>query len=389
MKYRLVVHLCASLFVALAPQLADAQYTHVAVNSVDFGRFDREIDNVTTIAGSGIGDVPDPYYCSTFCPSSVSAGGVSGKRTGKDGYVATSWGPAGPLNTGYYAAPDYRGQKLASDCPTTLVSNTTYSWCKWSNLSLNGVTGVIIHGCIIYGTATGYTDISVINSTATLEYCEFRPPASAHFQANLPGGDTVTSQLCVHNGGSVLTINHSECWGMADGVDMGPAPASTTLNYIWMHDWRDPSFSADHTDGYLDNCFSPTCTSGVLTVTYSTIAGHGNTNAIGQQNASQNGYSNTTITHSYFAGFGYTVSLCGHGMGCLAGQNNVFTDNQFGDDFQAVYGNLYGKVFGHFLWRRNTWKNTDRGYDAANAAAHNGKFVFPDGTLASSDFTGK
>ena len=328
--------------------------------------------------------------------ASLSTGGVSGKRTGEDGYVSTSYGPAGPLNTGYYSAPDYKGQTLSTSCPTTLVSNTTYNWCEWAvPLTIAGVTGVVIHGCIVHGKGSPhgelYTDVNLSNAKkVTFEYCEFRPPTGVHFQAHVPGGDLATSAFCLNIGtGSTVTVKHSECWGHSDGFVTSNAPGTLAMTYVWIHDWRDPAPNADHQDGTLDNCFSTTCTSMALNVSYSTIScSPCNTNAIGNQNGSQNGYSNQTFTHNYFAGFGYTVNLCGNGTGCGPGQNNVFTDNQFGDDNPAVYGNLYGAVYAHYLWRRNTWVNTLSSDNATNREAHNGMFVFPDGSLSTSDFKG-
>ena len=101
-----------------------------------------------TGAGSGV----ESSICTTYCPSYVSTGGLSGQRTGEDGYVARSWGPAGPLNTGYYAAPDYKGQSLSTSCPSKLLSNTTYRWCEWNaGVIVENADNVLIHGCIVHG----------------------------------------------------------------------------------------------------------------------------------------------------------------------------------------------------------------------------------------------
>ena len=224
------------------------------------------------------------------------------------------------------------------------------------------------------------------NSSVTIEYCELRPPSAVHLQAAVPGGDKITSQfgMLQNIGTGAIVMNHDEIWGFGNAVTM--RSGAITMNYVWIHDPRDPAPSGDHTDGYLDNQLSGN-PAPILTISHSTISAVGNTNAVGQQGQS-GGYSHTSITQSYFSGFSWTVNLCGNGMGCTAGSANVFTDNQFGDDFHALFGNLYGGIYAHFLWRRNTWRNTPGGYDSVNSAVHNGKYVRPDGTWTAADFAG-
>ena len=338
-------------------------------------------------SGTGAGSGVESSFCTIYCPSYVSTGGLSGQRTGEDGYVARSWGPAGPLNTGFYAASDYTGQSLSTSCPSKLSSNTTYRWCEWkAGVIVENADNVLIHGCIVHGASNQFFIALFNNSNVTIEFCELRPPLAVHFQAAVPGGDMITSQfgLLQNIGTGTIVMNHDEIWGCGNAVTM--TSGAITLNYVWIHDPRDPAPSGDHTDGYLDNQLSGKSPP-MLTISHSTISAVGNTNAVGQQ-GQPGGYSHTSITQSYFSGFSWTVNLCGKGAGCTADRANVFTDNQFGDDFHALYGNLYGGIYAHFLWRRNTWRNTPGGYDSMNSALHNGKFVLPDGTWAAADFSG-
>ena len=153
-----------------------------------------------------------------------------------------------------------------------------------------------------------------------------------------------------------LTVDHSDVWGFANGIEMGFSTQAKpfVVRNSWFHDARADG-GTDHTDAILSSDGGPT----FMVIDHNTISSVGNTNGLAFQRSDVY-YSDVTVTNNYFSGFGYTVNIGGDGKG---NQRIAFTGNTFGTDLKPTWGPLYGWGGSNVVWRNNKWHVAPGGYD--------------------------
>lgn len=283
-------------------------------------------------------------------------------------------------NTGYKNAPGYPGQ--LTEFTGTIQSNTTYKFMDFSNgLYLgdanNHPTNVTFYGCRFASNAVLDANVADYGDNITFDYSTFAPSTlSAPPVAHSAGYQYGIDQR--YNG--QVTINHSDFWGWANGIQLGYSSQSKPfmISNSWFHDARDDG-GVDHTDAILENYGGQS----YITVNHNTIVSKGNTNGLGLQG---NNYHNISVTNNYFSGFGYTVNIGGSGAGST---NLTFVGNTFGTDIKPIFGPLYGWLgssSANDLWRQNNWHVVSGSY--YTNFADDGKYWWPDGTLSTFDYSG-
>ena len=295
-------------------------------------------------------------------------------------------GPAGPTgawpnasNTGYRNAPGYPG-KLTT-FTGTIQSDHTYKFMYFPGETFvgnwdGGLHNVTFIGCLFAGDKVDDATVAVYSDDVTFDYSTFAPlkvtaPPVPH--------DASSQYAIDQRRAGRLTVDHSDIWGFANGIEMGWSTRDKpfTVRNSWFHDARADG-GTDHTDAILSSDGGPS----FMVVDHNTIASAGNTNGLAFQ-YSDVYYSDVSVTNNYFSGFGYTVDIGGDGKG---NQRISFTGNTFGTDLKPVFGPLYGWGGSGVVWRNNRWRVTPGGYD--KTASDDGKFWWPDGTLSAKDYGG-
>ncbi len=307
----------------------------------------------------------------TVVADTNASGGQAVKfSTGATGCTNTTGHPAGFANnctTGYANAPGYPGH--LNTCSNSIQSNTTYSFCDYPNgLGIgSGVVNVTFIGCRFRSNALADANVADYGDGVTFSYSTFMPSQVSAPPTPYNQGYQYGIDQRVHG---ALTVDHSDFWGWGNGIQIGFSSQAKPLSVTnsWFHDARADG-GIDHTDAILENYGGPNYT--YMTFTGNTIASVGNTNGLGLQDGNGQGYDHVTINHNYFAGFGYTANLGGHGPM----NNSSFTNNVWGSDFPVSYGPLYSGNTGGATWSGNTyyirpgttWFNT----------ANNGRYWWP------------
>ena len=196
--------------------------------------------------------------------------------------------------------------------------------------------------------------------------------------------------------GGPTTTQYCDFWGFGNG---GPLYYSTTAQMTcdncWIHDATNPAPASYHTDatGYLNGGTPPQN----VTVNHCTMASLGNTNAVAFQASTGTPYSNIIVTNNYISGFGYTACLF---LPSGTATNNTFTGNVFATDIAWIYGPIYPDPTSLFnygtygnLWRQNTLSvypgtTPQSGSTLTYTAGDNGKYLLPNTTLSTTDYTG-
>lgn len=326
--------------------------------------------------------------------------------------VGVAWPDA--TNTGFTKAPGYAGSLTPSD-GLTIVSGQTYSFCDFSpnGCQVNGLNNVTFIGCRFR--TNGIFNMRMTNSTSmTLSYCSVVPlPAtppvvawpSAGAGQPVDGVDTgqfPPYMIADTDGpsysvrldgvtGSNATIDRCDIWGGAEGIDLGGAIPTCIITNNWIHDARNPIVPDDHTNGvgYLDTGGGRSH----VTVVHNTIASLGNTNCIGFQGPVTSPYSYIIVRNNYLSGFGICVNMC-HGD---TGSNNLeFSGNTLATDVRWAFrpfrgddlftaANPTNRWFGNRL-RVMTGTTPGAASNFVFTSADNGKFLFPDNTISTTDY---
>jgi hypothetical protein len=329
--------------------------------------------------------------------------GGTGAKTLSDGTNATSGaGTAG--NPWVFAFYDF--DSLTAGV-TLSLSNAIFVGCRFQSNSPNNFNVVST------GNNLGFLYCSFVPRTAlyTAAPNAAWPSAGAGLQiVPASGSYTNTNGYCiiadnayqyglVPNSGGPVTADHCDFWGFGNG---GPLFVSTTAQMTvadcWIHDAANCNVTPAggstnyHTDGtgYI-NGDTPTSN---VSIIHCTIASIGNTNAIAFQ-AATSGYSNISVTRSYFSGFGSCVDMCHNTSG---NTNLTFTDNYLATDLPWIFGPIYADFTTQFtgttnVWRRNKLKVASGtspigGSGFSFTSADDGKFLFPNSALSTTDFTG-
>ena len=327
--------------------------------------------------------------------------------------------PGNPV--GFAAAPGYPGSLTASSV-ANLVSGTPGNPKVYSFLDFDAGTGgtdlwnvhdVTFIGCRFQSNRVDYFNVHVASANMTFKYCSFTPrkalytsPPGAAWPSAAVGQNTTvqtTDVNCINgnsgyqygvfiDSGGPVTMQHCDVWGYGNAIDFMATTASMVLDNCWIHDAANASPQGYHTDGpgYLNGTTPPQN----ITISNCTIASLGNTNGIAWQ-AATSAYKNIVMTGNYLSGFGYTAALFLPGNG--GAQNCLFQDNILATDIQAVWGPIYGSPAAMFTGSTNKWRgNKLKVYPGTQprsgawqfTAADDGKFLWPDSTLHTTDFTG-
>lgn len=250
----------------------------------------------------------------------------------------------------------------------------------------------------------------------------------------IPFADGFQFGLSIQSTFGPITFDHCDIWGGGNLVNFGNAGTSQlTYQDCWVHDarnsdppswnagtnynigdvveaadgapynavsaninqnpsgnanvnWHQISSTGDHTDGigYLNGSTAPSN----VKIDHCTIAMLGNTDCIGMQNTSSQ-YTNWTITNNYMSG-NHVIFEAGWSRPNNA--NLTATGNVFATDL--VLGAQYVNHTTNADWRinNNIWRNNRlhvcRGDTWSGfTSADEGKFLYPDNTFNSTDFT--
>ncbi len=273
-------------------------------------------------------------------------------------------------------------------------------------------------GCRFQSNHIGDTSVKIIGANnVTFSYCSFTPLASLYtsppgliWPSASAGQNTITQVTDVNciNGNSgyqhgaqvfnstdgPVTWDHCDFWGFGnDAITFatGGAPQMMVKD-CWIHDACNTSPQTYHTDGlgYLDAGAAPAN----ITIDHCTVASLGATNGIAFQTTTTS-YANIIVKNCFFSGFDITVDMC-HDIAGSTGL--VFTDNIFGTDISwkrtpdGSVNSLWASPTN--VWRRNKLRVLAGTNDSAGSgeflwtAVDDGKYLLPDDTLSTTDYTG-
>jgi hypothetical protein len=289
-------------------------------------------------------------------------------------------------NTGYANAPDYpgkltdfpinQGNYILLDASYNGKTLSFYRFRAKVVLAKSGIDTIHFHGCSFETNLVN--DIAVYDwttSKSTYSYCTFKPSAAA----KPPVSCANSYQIAINQSANqAMTVDHSEIWGMGNGVQFGSSSAARPLvftnNYI--HDAADP----DNAGGcnYHHDGIGPCSDGGIsyVTIEHNTLASTGNTNGIALQGNKP--YDHVRIADNYISGWGYAVSI-GAGDTAKSNSNTSIEDNVFSGQLTSLYGPYYGNV-PLDAGRGNVWKGNRmqvRAGDPWGQAAWNGTYWWP------------
>ncbi len=333
--------------------------------------------------------------------------------------------PGQPANrVGFAAAPGYAGSLTTwpgggftggSVGNPTIVSGFDFPLPGGvPNINVSNITFI---GCRFQSSAVAGNNVSIVNAqNVVFSYCSFTPdstlyafPPGQSWPSAGAGAQTnvFTAGFNCINGNSgyqfgltftnaadgPVTMDHCDIWGFGNAVNFIATTAQQTLTDCWIHDAADAGPQSYHTDGpgYLNGGTPPQN----IRINHCTIATIGTTNALAFQ-AATSAYVNIVVTRNFFSGFNVCVDMC-HDVAASTGL--VFTDNIIGTDLPWTNGPLSGSSM--FItngspvnvWRRNKFRvlprtSTIAGQQFSWTAADDNKFILPDGTLSTTDYTG-
>jgi hypothetical protein len=334
--------------------------------------------------------------------------------------------PGRPTNpVGFAAAPGYPGSLTPSSGPftsgspgnPTIVSFKDFdAGVSSTNINADWITFV---GCRFQSNAISANNVSSGGTgcrNIIFSYCSFTPRAALYTGppglawpsagAGLQTTTFVNDVNCVngvlgyqygfdcHNlTDGPITWDHCDLWGYGNAINFIGHTAQMTMQDCWIHDCANAAPQGYHTDGpgYLNGGTPPQN----ILCDHCTIASIGNTNAWAFQ-AATSAYVNIKVRRSFFSGMNVCVEMC---RDVLSSTGLEFTDNIFGTDLPWVNGPIGGASmfisngFPVNVWRRNTLRvlpgtSTIAGQQFSWVPTDDGKYVWPDATLHSTDYTG-
>lgn len=262
-------------------------------------------------------------------------------------------------NTGFKKAPGYTG--TLTDCSDLIVkSNTTYRFCDFPHgLTIGSATkhptDVKFVGCRFASNSVVDADVADYGAHVTFSYSTFEPstvpvssePISA--RARPIAADRSYQYAVDLRGSGALTIDHSDIWGFADGVQFSASGKADplTISNSWIHNPSLDPTGAAHVDAILNSYGGIS----YMTFNHNTVVGDGNTQALALQGNSA--YEHVTITNNYFAGYGYTICIGSH----VLSRDIIFTGNVLGSDLEPTYGPLYNSESFTTSGLGNVWRD--------------------------------
>lgn len=324
--------------------------------------------------------------------------------------------PGNPV--GYAAAPGYPGHLTLFT--GTLTSGTSGAHQVYSYQDFNAGTGCTVISGLHYVDFIGdrfqsndveNCNVELYNSDhITFSYTSFTPLASLYTSppgeawpsagAGLNTTTFVTDVNCINGNsgyeygvnvvsGGPYTWDHADFWGFGNAIAFQNTTASMLISASWIHDAANGSPQGYHTDGpgYLNGSLQNPPQN--VTVTGSVIASIGTSNGLAFQ-AAPTAYVNLVLTNNYLSGFGFQADV-GHE---IAGSTVTFTGNTLGTDIAWYFGPIYGdptSLFTGTNWNTNILNVLPGtapvpGSTFSYSSADNGKFVYPDSTLHTSDY---
>jgi hypothetical protein len=268
----------------------------------------------------------------------------------------------GATNTGYRNSPGYPGH-LTNCGDIKIQSDRTYKYCNFSDGISVGDSrhhpfNVTFIGCRF---AANYADIANVwdyGDRIVFDYDTFEPntvPVASEPidpDARPIAHDSSYQFAILKPDAGTLSVDHSDIWGFANGIQFGSSSQSQPVNISnsWIHNPRDPGGTSggDHTDGIQDWSGGTS----YMVFNHNTIVGDGTTNALALQGKVK--YDHVTITNNFFSGYGYMV-MSGSDM---LDTNMTFTGNIWGTELKPTWGPLYGDVMYatsglHSIWADN------------------------------------
>jgi hypothetical protein len=296
---------------------------------------------------------------------------ASGNNTGfcnvSQAYTNLTTGPhlcgwPDSTNTGYENAPGYTGALTTAPttaCPaqSNLKSNTTYSFCKWTGLSMPAnLTNVVFYGDDFDVTAPQNANVTGGSGDTgiTFEYDTFQPNVSAP-----PVSCSQSYQYGIYNEGGQMkgyTVEYSDFWGFGNAIDTSGSTqaAPQVFKYNWIHDSSTTGGCGYHNDGIgmLNNG-----TEDYAVVDHNTIESIGNTNGIAWQNGT---YAHDSDTNNLLSGWNEAFAGGRCTSSCTAPTYITVTGNVFstylsieGDypiDNATAYWSATGSTWNHNYW---------------------------------------
>lgn len=301
--------------------------------------------------------------------------GISGEGGGAFGGSLT------PHAAGF--SPEPAGGRLQT-------ANQTYT-----HLDFDGGTtyieaaNCVFNGCRFRGDFTNVgseTDLVLVKAqNCTFNYCTFEGTAA-------PSGDQVAdpngyrTAINSLSGGGVY-VNHCDISGFGCAVSFNASSQSlpVEMRNCWLHDLSVPC-EGNHTNGIAD-ADNHAGTDAYVVIDHNTMdCKYATSQNIGFQSGVAAGFDHCTITRNWFAG-GTSYTLAEMHLW----SNFTITDNVFSTKHYAScgeFGPLYSTSWiagTNTTWRRNTWEVTA---GSRGTPADNGLFLWPDGSLNTSDYTG-
>lgn len=268
-------------------------------------------------------------------------------------------------NTGYANAPGYPGSLTvassgSSTCPTTPLSNHTYSFCQWAGMSMpTNLTNVTFYGDDFKQTnpQNPLVNAGSGDNNITFDYDTFQP--------NIPSPTNVCAQSYqygIDNEGGAMTgftVSHSDFWGFGNAIDTSGSTQSTPqiFKYNYIHDVVSDSACAYHTDGigYEGGVVGNSKAENYAIIDHNNIQITGNTQTIAWQEGT---YSHKQDTNNLLSGLPYSVARCS-GTGCTV-DHDVSTGNTFSTDLSMSCcstidgtGSPWAQTGG--VWQDNFW----------------------------------
>lgn len=298
---------------------------------------------------------------------------------------------------------------FTSSLDITSLSFVTFVGCRFQSNANQGVSQTIRSSQNIIFSYCSYTPLT---SKATAPPNAAWPCAGAGLNLNwdspgasaylIPQTDGYQNGVAFADGTSgPITWDHCDFWGFGNAaVQWGSTTAQMTVQDCWVHDATNPNgpfINPEHTDGvgYVLGGAAPQN----IKIDHTVIAAMGSTNGIANQGTSGGAYKNISITNGYYCGFGLLIDIC---HGAPSGQTGAtfitFTGNTIASDIPWGVGPVYGdqsttvRTTNNNLWRNNKFLAVAGGINwwstASPSPTANGKFISPDSSWNTTDYTG-
>jgi hypothetical protein len=404
----------------------EAAFFQAAINGAGTGQFPGQsgfpvgFAATPSVAPASFAATNGGTWPGAFSSLTAWPGGTGSQTISSGTHAQSGAGTAG--NPWVFSFYDFNTGAAANAQTTISVSNAIFIGCRFQSNNYGDLNGSGIN-------------VSVTGNNVTFIYSSFNPLASLqptftsltswqwpsagaglNLYYNNSGSTAVALQpylvpytngyqfgLNIASGVGPTTVDNCDFWGFGNSINFaGTTTGTTTISNSWFHDpsWTSNTSGTDvqdyHLDGpgYLNGATPP---ANVIEENC-TVAFLGNNNQIAFQGASSP-YNGTTIKNSFISGGNDTFIVS---FVISNSTNQVVTDNTFSTVFNsfALMANtdtLFTQSTNPTnLWRRNKlvfWPGTvpqsNNVFGTAPfqfSSSNNGNFVWPDGSLNSTDW---